>query len=307
LVEYQFGSRRNLKLLAIGLAVLVEMSAAYYLFTAPASAGTGPDFRFLLTTSTTKHTSKVVITSTAPPPQLLIQNVLLVNDSLRLDLKNTGLISTRNVSIVGVCTPGFTACGTYQGLSGSTLTKTFILPGGGEYWMNFTGVCVMPLAVCHRYLPTAGGLYYFRVAVGFVGGRTSTVSLAVKGNNTFPLKAAFQGMDPKLTVYSKNLSGVLSIGVLVNSSLNHASFASTLLGRDSKGMFTARLIQNRTSCGVNLAVDCGQGYVNITNKFSTVLTGITTQFFPGPYILTVQDLTKATQPFFAEWITPTKE
>jgi hypothetical protein len=227
---------------------------------------------------------------------------LLVDDVLKMDAKNTGTLWTKNLTVAGICTPGFKSCYSYDTLSGHSLTGTFALAPQAEYVYNVPGICVVPVASCTQLYPVANSSYYFEVSIGYASGVPTLVQVTARASNTYPLSAAVQGLAYQLDTFPKNGSGRLTVNISMNSSLSSANFIVSMLTRLKTGGFTQRLLYKTIGCGGNSPVDCSSGNLIMIKTFSTVQTGIGTPIYLLPYLLTVRDLTVRGTVYFAVWV-----
>lgn len=303
------GKRRRTILAAVGLIVLLEVAAAVYFNSSVFAGPQGPSITFIFPTSSTSKSTTKTTTSTGPPPNsVVVKSALIFNDTLSLDVKNTGTDWTSSLAITGICTPNLAACYSYQTLSGSSLKKLFVLAPKGEFVENITGICVVPISSCTHYRPVVNFSYYYAVTFGFANGGSTTLPLVVKANNTYTLTPKFNntanvwGLAYQLDTFPKNGTGRLTVSILVNDSLYAGNFTESLYTRVGKAAFTTRLLYNVTGCGGSLSQDCSIGMVNGTTNFPSVQTGIGTPYFPLPYLLSIRDLTVRGTVYFAVWV-----
>jgi hypothetical protein len=219
-----------------------------------------------------------------------------------MDVKNKGTVPTKTLTLSDLCTPGFTNCYSYTKMGGKDPTRIFVLPTGGEFMENVTGVCVAPVPNCSRYYPVAGFTYYIVVEFTAPSGMSTYVAVIANGNNTYPANSAVEGVVYSFVVYSKNLTGSLMAYIATNSSENKASFTGNLFMQNGKKGFTFTLLTNETGCGGKYSADCSSGNVTMSMNFTEVNSGIATYYYPPPYLLVIRDLTLRTPTYFAMWV-----
>jgi hypothetical protein len=271
---------------AVGLIVVLEIGAFVYLYPSFFGAPQGPAVKFSFpTTSSTTKTS----TSTKPPQNSIVITSAIISDNiLRLGVKNTGTTWTKNMTVAYICTPAFLSCYSYKLISGLKLTRTFVLAPQGKYVYNITAICVVPMAHCRQFHPLANFSYYFEVSFGYANGASVTLPVTARAINTFPPSASVQGLTYNLETFPKNGTGLLTVRMLINSSLDSASFTVRMFMMAGRGKFILKHV-NKIGCGGDLPVSCSSGNLTMIATLSTVATGIGTPNYPPPYVLTVQD------------------
>jgi len=288
----------------MGLILLLLVSTLVYLFPVPQSQA----ITFSFPTVPSKSTTRTTI-PTRPPPSVVVKSAILYEDTLDLDVKNTGTVWTKNVTVVGICTPGFKNCFSYKAFAGHPLTANFALAPQEEYVYSSPHMCVVPVASCHHFYPVAGSSYYFEVSIGYINGASVALHLYVKAVHAFPLYSTVQGLTYQLDTSDSNGSGRLTVKIFMNSSLASANFTGATYTRAGKGEFTQQLLYGTTGCGGNWPTSCSSGKLAMVNTFSTVWTGIGTPAYPLPYLLLVRDLTVRGPPapiYFAAWVQAAK-
>jgi hypothetical protein len=295
-----------LKWVAVGVAIIIEVGAVFFVV-APSVVGSSQRYTFQSLTLPPRSTTRTTSTSTQNAPQITVKSAVIENDTLDMDLVNKGTVSTISLSIDSVCIPGFTTCFSYTGLGGKASTGIFILPPGGEFKENLTGICVVPETGCSAYYPLSNFTYYIVLKITAPSGTSTLVPVVARGNNTYPGNSPVQNVVYSFNVFSKNLSGYLNAYIATNSSAPHATYVGGLYMATGKSVFAYRLLQNITGCGGKFTPDCSAGNVSMTMPFSTVTTGIATKYFPGPYLLVIRDLTLRRVTYFAMWVTYKQE
>ena len=291
-----------LKWVAVGVAIIIEVGAVFFVVM-PSVAGSSQRYTFQSLTLPTTHTTRTATSTSAnPAPSITVKSAVIENDTLSMDLVNKGTVSTISISLSGVCTPDFVTCFSYPDLGGKNPTGIFILPPGGEFKENITGVCVVPETGCNAYYPVGNFTYYLVLKFTAPTGTYFYAPVIARGNNTYPGNSAVQGVVYSFNVFSKNLSGSVNAYIATNSSEDHAGFVGNLYMESGKSTFTYRLLANTTGCGGKYSPDCSAGNVTMTMPFSTVTSGIATKYFPGPYLLVVRDLTLRRVTYFAMWV-----
>ncbi len=297
-------SRRSVKISALGLVVILGVGAFVVLYPSLLlPPGPGVTITFPPTTKSTSRSTVTTGTGSHATPAVQIKSALIFNDTLSLHVKNVGTVWTRSLSVTGVCAPTpDLICFNYKGLSGRTITRVFVLAPQGEYVMNISGICVVPVSGCNHFYPVVNYTYYLTVAFTFSSGVTSNSAIAVLANNTYAPRTAVYGLQYQLFSFPQNGSGRLNTFILMNETLESANFIGQMYSESGRGLFTTRLLYNRTSCSLEGFVDCSSGNLTLTVGFSSVESGIGTPFFPPPYLLTVRDLTVRTATYFAIWV-----
>ena len=167
---------------------------------------------------------------------------------------------------------------------------------------NITGVCVVPETGCTSYHAVANFSYYLVLKFTSPAGKFAFVGVVARGNNTYPVNTAVEGVVYTFDVYNKNGSGVLNAYIATNASEDRARFAGYLYMQNGKGVYNFKLLTNTTSCDINGLVDCSSGNFTMTMRFYTVSSGIATPYYPPPYMLVVRDAAKRTPVYFAMWV-----
>jgi len=291
-----------LKWVAVGIAIIIEVGAVFFIVM-PSVTNASQQYTFQSLTLPATHTTRSTTTTSAnPAPSITVKSAVIENDTLDMDLLNKGTVSTISISLSGVCTPGFSTCFAYGDLGGKNPTGIFILPPGGEFKENMTGVCVVPETGCNAYYPVGNFTYYLVLKFTSPSGTFSYIPVEARGNNTYPGNSAVQNVVYSFDVFSKNLSGSLNAYIGTNSSADHASLAGSLYMQAGRSTFTYRLLSNVTGCGGKFTPDCSAGNITMTMPFSTVTSGISTKYFPGPYLLVIRDLTLRRVTYFGMWV-----
>lgn len=284
------GSRRaiGVKYVAVAWIVLLEVFAGVYLYANPVSGASQNPF-IILTSTTTTSTSTKSTTPPPPPDRILVKSAIIENDTLMMKVDNEGPSSTESLTIMGVCTPGFQTCYGYKKLAGSSYSRTFILPAARTFLANMSGVCTIAIKGCSAYLPVANATYYLQVSFSFADGSSVVVPVAAMANDTWSrYLTAIMGVSPLLTVFPKNLTGVLNATVDVNSTELYASWTTSLEGHTSSSYaYGGTILTNKTGCWGTFVADCSAPVPVIMN-FTTVLTGITAGSY---YSVVVHDTT----------------
>ena len=309
-------SRRGVtaKVVAVVLIVILEFSAAIYLYMNPVSGeSVNP---FVLPTSsptTTTSTSVSTVTTHTSADHITVKSAVIRNDTLMMTVKNVGPSATQLLTVTSVCTPGFKVCYDYKKLAGAYYSTTFVLPAGRTFMANLTGVCMVPISSgpsplkCKSYLPVANMSYYLQVKFNFADGASIQVPVSAKANGTWsPHITAITEIWPSLTIIPRNLTGMLNVTIGVNDSIPWGSFTVSLEGyAKPKNPFSATILSNETGCMntaidasnftgdghrgplVNYTADCSEPFQVLTS-FTTVMTAIA----PGTtYLLVVRDTT----------------
>lgn len=294
------GSGNLTKLAAVAFVLILMAAAILYFYPSLTAASSGPGITFTFPPTTTKSTTKTTGSTSSNQHTIQLQSALIFNDTLSMRIKNTGTDWTQSLTVAGICLPGFKGCYSYA--SGKAITKAFFLAPQGSYVENITGVCVVPVTNCNYYYPVVNFTYYFQVNFKFESGATTSLAVIAMANNTYPYYSAVSDLQYQLTTFPKNGSGALNVNIIMNSSLDHATFIGTLFTRATTGALTVQLLSNKTACGSTLAIDCSSGNLTLTDRFSSVTTGIGTPYSPLPYLLVVRDLTVRRLTYFAVWV-----
>jgi len=290
--------------LAIAAVVLIALLVGAYFYYST-NSGTGPNtFDFPASFSTSRLASTVSTTATAPavPDQVVVQSAVVSNGTLALQVQNKGPSATSALTITSLCTPGFLTCYDYKGMEGAYYRIVFDLPAKRTFLANLTGVCMMPIPSCRGYYPVFGSSYYLQVRFSFADGQSATVPVAVRCNSTWSrYPTAISNVSlPVLTTFPKNLSGLFSVTVTVNSSLTDlctkdcVGFTTILDGylKPGNGFSGTILTNNTITCGGNSTFDCTVP-LTANVRFSTVLYGVSS----GPYYaIIVRDTTNIVKP-----------
>jgi len=296
--------RRGTTWLAIVAVILIALMVGAYFYYGSAETGSPSTFDFPGSFSTGRlaSTASTSATTTLPPDQVTVESAVINSGTLAMRVLNGGPSETSSLTLTGLCMPGFTVCYDYKGMAGAYYHIVFALPAKRTFVANLTGVCTMPIPSCRAYYPVFGSLYYVQVTFGFTDGQTVLVPVTVKCNSTwarFPT-AITNVTLPVLTTFPKNLTGVFSVTVTVNSSLTSfcktacVGFSTILDGylKPSNG-FSGILVSNSSvTCGGNSTFDCTVPITTIY-KFSTVLSGITSGRI---YAVVVRDTTNIVKP-----------
>ncbi|MGD1055444.1 MAG: hypothetical protein ABR867_05115 [Nitrososphaerales archaeon] len=289
---------------ALGLVVAMEIGAFVFIY--PMVAGPqGPGITFTFPTTHPKtSTTKTTHLTNQTANKVVVKSATISDGSLKLDIKNTGTVWTKNLTVSAICSSDLLDCYSYKALAGHVLTRTFALAPKSEYVYVIAGVCVVPLPSCAMYHPVTNFSYYYAVTVGFETGPSAIFPVTATATNTSPHNLSFQGITYTLKASPKVGQGELNLNILLNPVVHVASFVVSMNAHLGKGAFTWRLLTLKTGCGSTNQVACSAGNLILDRPFSTVATGIGTPIHPPPYLLIVQDMQaklKSTV-YFAVWV-----
>ncbi len=319
--------RVSAKLIAVAWILFLELLVATYVYTS-ASGGPSTPLTFSTSTTTTTATATASSTTTAAKPtdKISVKSAVINNDTLTLDVRNSGPNATELLTITSICTPKFAICYAYSSVGGSDYKTTFVLPAKKAFLANLTGICFMPIPSCKRYIPIANATYYYQIAFKFSDNSTVTVPVSAKDNTTWaPYPTAILGINQtSLSIVPVNLTGVLNVTVGLNDSLPYSSWETILEGYMKPGdKFSGAVLTNDTGCegsatgnftvpngAYNYTAMCAAP-VQVSENFTTVLTGVNVGTY---YAVVVRDTTAISSPAglpdasrypyfaFAEWV-----
>ncbi|MBI3858868.1 MAG: hypothetical protein HY296_01300 [Thaumarchaeota archaeon] len=292
---------RLLKIAALGIVIAIEIGAFVYLYPSLGKAPPAVTFTFPHST-TTSHTGAATTSTKSASNSVVVKAAIIRENSLAMDVMNTGKVWTKRLMVTGLCTSDFKDCYSYEFSAGKPLNLTFALGPSMEYVFSIPKVCVVPILSCHEYHPVINNSYYFAITVVYTSGPPSIIPVKAKAVNTYPHTAALQAMTAQIQTFSKNGSGRLTVNIGLRTSVTSASFVVRLLSQSGSSGFTIRLPYEVISCGGSSSVSCSSGALTLVQTFSTVVRGVGTPVYPPPYLLTVRDMTQTGKVYFAIWI-----
>lgn len=301
----------GIRVLIILLVLVLEIFAALYIYSTTSGGAQGPVIFPSMTTSS-GGTTTTATTRTVVPDKISVKSATIENDTLMLEVHNSGPNETTLLTISSICTPGFKSCYSYQALSGSLYQSTFVLPAGKTFPENLTKVCTAAIAKCGNYLPSANSTYYMQINFTFADHSVVTVPVSAFANDTWSsrLTGVTGAGSQTLGINESNLFGELNVTVLANDSLPYASWETRLnLFSSPTTGFAQTVATNSTGCAgsppsgvifksggkllnVTYTADCSQPLV-VEVPLTSVQTGITVGSY---YLVAVCDTTHISSP-----------